>query len=50
MGFWASDTNTSSPFTGKFFKMTTFCIAFYKSYLSTLSLYANTARTGRGQF
>jgi hypothetical protein len=25
-----------SPFTGQFFKMTTFCIDFYESYLSTV--------------
>jgi hypothetical protein len=29
----------SPPFTGQFFKMTTFCIAFYASYLSTSAGY-----------
>jgi hypothetical protein len=41
---WASATQTDkhlpqSPFTGHFFKMTTFFIAFYESYLSTQQTY-----------
>jgi hypothetical protein len=40
MGFWASDMQINTchkvPLSGHFFKMTTFCIVFYESYLSTL--------------
>jgi hypothetical protein len=39
---WGSGPQTDkhlpqSPFTGEFFKMTTFCIAFYESYLFAVS-------------
>jgi hypothetical protein len=42
-GVWGSGPQTEkhlpqSPFTGEFFQMTTFCIAFYKSYLSTMDI------------
>jgi hypothetical protein len=41
MGFWPSGSQTDKhltqiPFTGQLFYMTTFCIAFYESYLSTM--------------
>ncbi len=37
MGFWASTDKhlQQSPITGQLFYMTTFCIAFCESYLST---------------
>ncbi len=38
MEFWASDTDEhlpQSPFTDQFFSMTTFCTAFFESYLCT---------------
>ncbi len=43
IGVWRSGPQTykhlpQSTFTGKIFWMTTFCIAFYESYISTLSL------------